>query len=183
MRHLPAASRQAQPWKNGGGTTSTVAVWPEGAGLEAIGWRLSIAEVAEAGPFSSFPGIDRRLAMLAGRLELRFADRTATLDPASPALAFAGDEPVSGLPYGGLATDLNLMVDRARFTARLEPVSAPVDLHGDPRSHRLLLVTTPAPAQGGLPALAARDALWLAPGTTGHWLVPAPGWLATITPR
>ena len=186
-RLLPAATRLAQPWKNGGGTTSTVAQWPEGAAIDAVGWRLSLAEVTEAGPFSSFAGIDRQLAMLAGAMELRFGDETMRLDPASPALGFAGEAPVVGVPLGGPARDLNLMMARARFAGRLERVAGPVVLRARPGCHQLLLVLAPAPttapASPGLPALAPLDALWLAPGEGGEWVVPAAGWLATITAR
>lgn len=189
--HLPAAARASQPWKNGGGTTTTVAVWPAGAALDAVGWRLSLAEVAGEGPFSSFPGIDRHLAMLAGAMELRFADRAVRLDPASPALAFAGEAPVLGVPLGGPARDCNLMVDRTRFAGRLERVVGPVRLVPRPGCHQLLLVLDAAPASPGLPALAPLDALWLgADSVTGtgtgagtEMRVPAGGWLATITPR
>jgi environmental stress-induced protein Ves len=41
----------AAPWKNGGGVTREVAAFPAGAGLDAFVWRVSIADVAQAGPF------------------------------------------------------------------------------------------------------------------------------------
>jgi environmental stress-induced protein Ves len=182
-RLLPAATRLAQPWKNGGGTTSTLAQWPEGAGLDAIGWRLSIAEVAAAGPFSFFPGIERHLAMLDGAMELRFAERTVRLDPAAPALCFAGDAAVEGRPLGGPARDLNLMVDPQRFAARLERVAGTVAITPQPGCQHLLVLTAPATPAGGLRPLARHDALWFGPQLAGSWQIAGTGWLATIAAR
>ena len=56
----------ATRWKNGGGVTHELAVWPDGADLSGFDARLSMAEVAADGPFSAFPGIDRTLAVLDG---------------------------------------------------------------------------------------------------------------------
>jgi environmental stress-induced protein Ves len=116
---LRAADRVAVPWKNGGGITREVAVWPPGAGFDTFDWRVSIAEVREAGPFSTFDGIDRTMAILVGRLTLRFADRTVALDAASAPFAFPGDVACDGVPVGGHVTDLNVMTRRGRATARV----------------------------------------------------------------
>src|SRR5580704_9253002 len=66
MRLLPAGQHRRMPWKNGGGETTEIAVAPEGAGLDALDWRVSMARVATDGPFSAFPSIDRTLSVLAG---------------------------------------------------------------------------------------------------------------------
>ncbi|MFN9927385.1 MAG: HutD family protein, partial [Phenylobacterium sp.] len=58
---LRAADRLAVPWKNGGGITRELAVWPPGASFDDFVWRVSMAEVHQDGPFSSFPGVDRIL--------------------------------------------------------------------------------------------------------------------------
>jgi len=123
MKILRAADRVATPWKNGGGVTREVAVWPAGAGIDAFDWRVSIAEVTGAGPFSHFAGIDRTLAILEGRMALAFADRTVELDADSPPLAFAGDVSCSGTPIGGAVTDLNVMARRGRCAARVERIA------------------------------------------------------------
>lgn len=123
MKLLRAAERIAQPWKNGGGVTREVAVWPQGAGLEDFDWRVSIAEVAAAGPFSRFESTDRTLAILEGRMRLDFADRGVTLDAASAPFAFAGDAACQGAPIGGPVTDLNVMTRRGRCTSRVERVT------------------------------------------------------------
>ena len=119
MKILRAADRIAQPWKNGGGVTREVAVWPPDAGIDTFDWRVSIAEVGGAGPFSHFSGIDRTLAILEGRMALAFADRAVELDADSPPFAFPGDVSCSGTPIGGAVTDLNVMTRRGRCTARV----------------------------------------------------------------
>lgn len=114
MRILRAADHRRMPWKNGGGVTTEIVVHPENAGLDAFEWRLSMALVAQDGPFSLFPGIDRMLAVLEGEgLSLSIdAAPPKILTPASPPLAFAADVPVHGALAGGPVTDLNLMVRR-----------------------------------------------------------------------
>ena len=109
MKILRAADRIAVPWKNGGGVTREVTAWPQGAGFDDFTWRVSIAEVRDAGPFSRFEGVERVLAILDGRMRLEFADRVAELDAQSAPLAFSGSESCSGTPLGGPVTDLNLM--------------------------------------------------------------------------
>ncbi|MCG3056381.1 HutD family protein, partial [Escherichia coli] len=54
------------PWKNGGGATREIAVWPPGAAMESFAWRISVADIADDGPFSAFPGVDRQIALLEG---------------------------------------------------------------------------------------------------------------------
>ncbi len=57
---LSLAGLPASPWKNGGGVTRVI------GGGEALGWRLSVAEIERAGPFSHFPSLTRHIALLAG---------------------------------------------------------------------------------------------------------------------
>jgi hypothetical protein len=56
----------ARPWKNGLGRTRELAVAPPGAGMDGFLWRVSVAEVDSAAPFSAFPGIDRTIVLLEG---------------------------------------------------------------------------------------------------------------------
>jgi environmental stress-induced protein Ves len=123
MRLLRASERIAQPWKNGGGITREVAVFPDGAGFDTFDWRVSIAQVASAGPFSRFDGIDRTLAILAGRMRLTFPERVLELDADSAPLAFAGDVACEGTPLHGPVTDLNLMTRRGKVRGRMDCVS------------------------------------------------------------
>lgn len=136
---LRAADRVAAPWKNGGGITREVAIWPPGSKFDDFDWRISIAEVREPGPFSAFDGIDRIMAILSGRLELRLPNGAVALDPASEPFAFAGDVPCEGIPLGGPVTDLNVMVRRGRATARITRFQSVTEAVAAPR---VVLVAT-----------------------------------------
>jgi environmental stress-induced protein Ves len=118
MRHLPAAGYRAMPWKNGGGITREVAVFPEAGDFH---WRLSLAIVASDGPFSAFPGVDRTLTVLEGQgIELAVAGLPpARLAPRAP-FAFPGDVPASARLLGGTVTDFNVMTRRDRLAHRVE---------------------------------------------------------------
>jgi environmental stress-induced protein Ves len=155
-RHLPAAERVASPWKNGGGVTREIAVWPEGAGMEAFDWRISTAEVRGPGAFSVFHGVDRSLSVLSGALSLSFAGgRVAFLDPTSEPYGFPGDVPCHGAPLGGPVTDLNVMWRRGRYAATIEQVE---DAAWTPSGAAALLIAL-EPLAVGAESLSAHDAL------------------------
>jgi environmental stress-induced protein Ves len=120
IRILRAAERTATPWKNGGGLTRELVVHPPGSDLTRFDWRVSIAEIRAAGPFSRFPGIERRMAVLEGRLSLTIGERAAMMaTPETPPLAFSGEDAVFAEPCGGAVVDLNVMTRRGRFDSRL----------------------------------------------------------------
>jgi environmental stress-induced protein Ves len=117
---LPAAARAAVPWKNGGGVTREVAVHPRGSGFQTLDWRVSIAQVRSAGPFSLLPGLDRRLAVLEGTLSLVIAQAPEVrLSPDTPALHFPGEVSVQAQPVDGPVMDLNIMTRRGLFSSAL----------------------------------------------------------------
>jgi len=88
-------------------------------------WRVSIAAVRDAGPFSDFPGIDRILSVLEGDLSLSVTGAPEIrLDPAAAPFAFPADIPVSGAPIGGDVRDLNVMVRRGQCSATVERLAA-----------------------------------------------------------
>lgn len=110
-----------RPWKNGGGVTRQIAAGPEGADLNVFDWRLSLATVEAAGPFSTFTGVDRLMMVLDGELELDIAGvGLKRLTPESPAMEFPGDAAVAALSPRAPVTDINLMVRRGLHTASLE---------------------------------------------------------------
>ncbi|MBY3188945.1 HutD/Ves family protein [Rhizobium laguerreae] len=114
MRILRAGDHKRMPWKNGNGETVEIAVFPPGASINDFDWRISMATVAEDGPFSIFPGIDRTLAILDGNgMVLDVAGSTpvlltTTTDP----LSFPADIPVAARLEDGVITDLNVMTRR-----------------------------------------------------------------------
>lgn len=106
----------SQPWKNGLGRTREIAVQPSDSGSADFLWRVSIAEVDSAAPFSSFPGIDRQIVLLDGAgftMTLDDARTHALTTPFVP-FAFAGEARVGVTLAGGPTRDFNLMVRRAQ---------------------------------------------------------------------
>ncbi|MGE7471548.1 HutD/Ves family protein [Bosea sp. NPDC003192] len=150
MRIIRAADCLVMPWKNGGGTTTEIAVAPEGASLNDFDWRISMAHVGADGPFSSFPGIDRTLSVLTGAgITLAFGDgERIRLDRSSAPYPFAADRAVEGLLVNGPIDDLNVMSRRGRWQHRVERVSGAGSLA----------------ASEGLLALVARKGDWLVNG-------------------
>ena len=119
MRLLtPAASRRV-PWKNGLGSTLEIATDAVAPGGEWT-WRLSIADMPSRAQFSTFPGIDRFIACLAGPgLNLERAGARALVPREGEALSFAGEEFVTGEPRGPGVRDVNLMLRRDRWRGRM----------------------------------------------------------------
>ena len=178
MEILRAADRIATLWKNGGGETREVALFPEGAGWADFQWRISIATVTASGPFSAFPGIDRTLVVLDGALQLTIDGGIQPVQRASsPPIRFDGAAATHGTLIEGAVTDLNLMVRRGSCIGSLMP------LHSrdaaDNESRRFIIAA--APCMLGDVRLAAQDALSLMPGETMPLLpADARGWIVRL---
>ncbi|XOK14003.1 HutD family protein [Agrobacterium tumefaciens] len=117
MTLLRASDYKRMPWKNGGGETVEIAIFPPGSAVDDFDWRISMATVASDGPFSIFPGIDRTLSILEGD---SMALAIATADPLlltveSQPLPFPADVPVNATLPDGAITDLNVMTRRSTF--------------------------------------------------------------------
>jgi environmental stress-induced protein Ves len=117
MRHLRPDSYKVMPWKNGGGSTIELAVFPEHTGLSdrPFQWRVSIADVAADGPFSLFPGYDRHIMLIDGKgmtLQVAPYDVIELDEPFVPA-QFSGDRTVHGKLSKGPVRDFNFIVARA----------------------------------------------------------------------
>ncbi|WP_068830577.1 HutD/Ves family protein [Pseudomonas sp. BMS12] len=111
----------ANPWKNGGGSTRQLAIAPPDAGLDDFAWRISCAQVASAGPFSAFPGIQRSLALLGGEgLRLQREAGETHLSTCGQPLDFAGEEAIHATPLAGAVLDLNLMSRRQDWRQSLQ---------------------------------------------------------------
>jgi environmental stress-induced protein Ves len=97
-----------QPWKNGGGETRELFVWPPGGPWSL---RISVADIRAEGPFSPFPGIERWFTVLEGDgVVLTFPQRRVMLDSESAPLHFDGSDAPDCELNGGPSRDLNLMV-------------------------------------------------------------------------
>lgn len=135
MKIIRASTCLTTPWKNGGGSTTEIAVEPPDASLDTFDWRISMARVASDGPFSTFDGIDRTLAVVRGNgLVLTIAGNTPiTLDRESDPVQFAGDVATSARLLSGEIIDLNVMTRRQRFVHGLQRIrkSTPCDFDGN----------------------------------------------------
>ena len=111
-------------WANGGGWTTEIIAEPSREHWE---WRLSVAEVDTAGPFSVFPGVDRSIALLRGTgFALTVGDSDEhIIDTPFQSFEFAGDEPTSCRLIDGPVLDLNLMTTRLSVARRLDFIHIP----------------------------------------------------------
>ena len=119
------ASLPSTPWKNGGGITREIVCMPEGADLDLFDWRISIAEVASDGPFSSFQGIDRVITLLEGagmRLSSNDGDANHLLVKPLEPWAFPGEMGVHSTLLGDVCHDFNVMVRRQRYRTTVTPL-------------------------------------------------------------
>jgi uncharacterized protein len=112
---------RATPWKNGMGRTRELAIYPEGASMDDFIWRVSVAEVDSAAPFSAFDGIDRHIALLEGAGFTMTLDggHTHTLNTPFAPFAFPGEAEVKVNLLGGPTRDFNLMLRREHVRGEL----------------------------------------------------------------
>lgn len=123
VRVLRADERPAVPWKNGGGLTREIASSPRHAGMQDFAWRVSLADVAEPGPFSRFEGVDRIITLVDGPGMVLTVDGTShTVAERYAPFPFPGDAATDCRLLGGPLVDFNVMVRRGRATAQVEIV-------------------------------------------------------------
>ncbi|NML34819.1 HutD/Ves family protein [Paraburkholderia antibiotica] len=124
---IRGADLVAAPWKNGGGVTREVTALPstfssndggKGAAPGDFVWRVSVADVAQAGPFSRFDGVDRTLVLLSGggmlldELDGASVVGTHALRQPLDVARFAGETRIDARLVDGATRDFNLMVRR-----------------------------------------------------------------------
>lgn len=121
VRIVPGGAFVAAPWKNGGGVTHEIAR----DGCDPWAWRISLAEVAQDGPFSRFDGMARILTVIEGAgLDLVTPEGVLCARPFAP-LAFSGDLAVEGRLVAGPVRDLNVIYDPLRVEAGVQVVAGP----------------------------------------------------------
>ena len=122
MEIIRYAELKAHPLRNGGGTTRELASHSNGAAPrdgagQAAGsdWQVSIAEMAKAGDFPAFPGMDRVLTVIEGELLLLSVDGAEhPLEKYRP-FRFSGDAAAAAaLPTGDIR-DLNVITRQGAF--------------------------------------------------------------------
>lgn len=108
-----AAEYAVTPWKNGGGTTREVAAAgkpDDGGPLGDFLWRISLADVAAAGPFSAFEGYDRVITLVRGAgMVLTIDGVEHRVDAAFEPLAFSGGSRTDCELIDGPIVDFNVM--------------------------------------------------------------------------
>lgn len=116
------ASLHPTPWKNGGGCTTEILASPPGATLDDFDFRISLATIAQSGPFSVFPGVDRTLSLVdGGNVVLDVGnERKVALSEREPVVAFPGEVPVSATVDGVPTVDFNVMTRRDRCSHQVE---------------------------------------------------------------
>ncbi len=122
------------PWKNGGGATTEIYASTAGSGLtgEAFDWRVSIADVVQDGPFSSFDGYDRHIMLLDGNgmvLEGEPEGSIVLTEKYVPR-SFSGEWNLHGRLVAGPVKDFNLMSRRSscRSTLHCEMMQSAVEV-------------------------------------------------------
>lgn len=117
MEIIRYSKLKPQPWRNGGGVTRELAGHPEAASAQddVWDWRVSIAEISKAGPFSAFAGTDRVLTVIDGELLLLNVDGAEQPLEKHRPFRFSGDAPSSAtLPTGNVQA-LNVVTRKGAF--------------------------------------------------------------------
>jgi environmental stress-induced protein Ves len=161
------------PWKNGGGSTREIAVWPQGAGMDTFDWRISVADIAADGPFSAFPGIDRQIVLIDGagvHLQAHDDSFCHKLKHVGEPFAFPGDTPVHATLVDGPTRDFNVMTRRGVCRAEVRLMRQPFTV--DPADATVLvLVLRGSWDAGDGQQMVAGDGMLMAAGAPAVTLV------------
>ena len=139
LTHLTPTDYKVMPWKNGGGTTTELMVAPEGAAT-GYDWRISIAEVAQSGPFSDFSGYQRNIMLVEGTgFTLEFEDQPAQrLSHSFQPLSFDGALRTHCTLIDGPVRDFNLIA-RQGASALLDVLRLVPGNESVPPAHTVIL--------------------------------------------
>lgn len=111
------SSVPAEPWRNGGGVTRTLAT-------NGTQWRISVAQVERDGPYSRFDGIARVSFVLRGNgVMLRHGSSVARLAPFK-AVEYDGGKEWNASLVDGPVTALNIMTVAGRYRTTINALAA-----------------------------------------------------------
>lgn len=111
LQWLDAAAVAPEPWRNGGGSTRTLWLWPGEAAAPDWRLRISLADIVRDGPFSPFAGVRRWFAVVQGAgVNLAWPHQALALTPGSLPMCFDGADAPGCSLIGGPTRDLNLML-------------------------------------------------------------------------
>lgn len=163
-----------QPWRNGGGLTRELLLWPVSTTAAATqDWavRISVADIERNGPFSSYPGVERWFAVLEGAgVTLGLPAGDHRLRRGDTPVRFAGtDAPACHLIEGRPTRDLNLMVRHGNGRMWKAQAGEPVDSRTRWRAlYAATQVRVQTPA-GHTETLEPGTLLWSDAPDTGRW--------------
>ena len=119
---LTPADYISMPWKNNAGTTAEIA---RDEDQEPYRWRLSLAPVVAAGPFSKFPGYRRFLSIVEGKsLLLKGPAGEKKLLPGD-VHHFSGEEVTEASLPDGPVKDIGLIYRPERVKAEMKVIDFP----------------------------------------------------------
>jgi len=128
--------------------------------VDGFHWRVSLADVAQGGPFSVFPGVDRVITVVRGVGMVLTVDGVEhRIDERYRPFAFPGDAGTDCRLLEGPLLDFNVMTRRDRTSVRVDIVSGRTALSG-PDTLAVVLDGT-AGLEGGGTELGALDAVRL----------------------
>ena len=142
----PTDYRRA-PWKNGGGTTTTIA---EQNGV----WQFGRTPITQGGPFSDYAGYDRLQVLVAGRgLVLRTPDGEIDVRTPFKPVRFRGEPPVVSELEAGPVEVVNLIGARDKVALDLIVLEGGKSCGLGPGTHFIYAPTAAARVDGrDLPA-------------------------------
>jgi environmental stress-induced protein Ves len=151
-------------WKNGLGSTREVARSPDGAHLDDFDWRISIADVASSGRFSSFPDVERCIVLCQGSAMSLLVDGSPHELLRNEPFWFAGEASTTCTIGAEPTRDVNVMIRRGRCTAEVSVISGGAELAGGGVGFLLALADTDVLDSSGavIARLLALDVLPLA---------------------
>lgn len=120
------------PWRNGGGLTREIAtgrVRKHAPDAALWDWRISVADIVQAGPFSVFPDTDRQAALAQGRgLQLCGQNRVLQFSELGAIHAFPGEAALASVLTAGPVQLFNVMTRRGVALAEVQAVHRDITL-------------------------------------------------------
>ena len=147
-----------QYWRNGGGVTRELLAWPQPEDWRV---RISVADIAADGPFSTFPAVRRWFTVLqGGGVALAIDGVGQVCRVGDPPLAFSGESSTACRLLAGPSRDLNFMLRDVEGAMQCVVAHRP----WTPRASRCGVFTMGAgrcDVDGSIVDLGAESLLWL----------------------
>lgn len=133
------ADQPITSWRNGRGVTREIIRQPADG---AFDWRVSIADVAEDGEFSTFPGVERIIMFCDGPAMTIVVDGTEHALSRHAPFTFPGEAATHCHIPNGPTRDLNVMTRRGRCTAEVLVPAGHCRLELEDRRQTLVVALT-----------------------------------------